>query len=40
MVESYSEFASCWSKVSGTISKIFEMVLHCDIYIDYSSDYG
>lgn len=39
-VESGSKFASCWSKVSGTISKIFEMDINCDIYMDNANDYG
>lgn len=39
-VESQNIFASCWSKVSGTISKMFEMNVNCDIYMDYGNDYG
>lgn len=39
-VESQNKFASCWSKVSGTITKIFEMDINCDIYMDNANDYG
>lgn len=39
-VEFGSKFASCWSKVSGTIGILFEMDINRDIYMDYGNDYG